>query len=105
MKVPGTILKHLFQSKSIQPPSVIVYNFETMIVETDDKSKLENKDKSFTVKTSEHIPIEYELAIYYLEDIGHENVYFCHIGKDCLDVFADKIYENLTNFARQMNFS
>ena len=39
-----------------------------MILETDDKSKLEelrrNTDKPFTVKTSEHIPIGYALAIY-----------------------------------------
>ena len=34
-------IKPLFQSKSIQPPFVNAYDFDTMIVETDDKSKLE----------------------------------------------------------------
>ena len=102
MKLPGNILKHLFQSKSVQTPFANVYNFDTMIVETD-KSKLEelrkNKHKSFTVKTSKHIRIGYAMEIDYLEDMGHENAYFCYIGNDCLDVFAKKIYENLPNFA------
>ena len=71
--MPGNILKHLFQSKSVQPLFVNAYDFDTMIVETDDESKLEelrkNKDKSFTVNTSKHIRTGYTLVIYYLEDM------------------------------------
>ena len=48
-----------------------------MIVKTDDQSKLkksiENTDKSFTIKTGDHIPIGFALAIYYLENIVFEN--------------------------------
>ena len=45
-----------------------------MIVETDEQSNLgKNKDKSFTVKTSEHIPIGFVLAVHYLESIGGKN--------------------------------
>ena len=48
-----------------------------MIVEPDDQSKLKelrkNQGESYTVKTNEHMPIGFALAIYYLEDIEHEN--------------------------------
>ena len=56
---------------------MIVYNFETIIVERDDQSKVggklrKNKDKSFAIKTSEHITIVFALAIYSLEDVWRE---------------------------------
>ena len=45
---------------------IVVYDFETMIVETDDPSKPEElrKNKSSTIKTSEHITIWFALAFY-----------------------------------------
>lgn len=68
------ILGHLLQKKSLQAPFIIVYEFDKMIVETDEQSNLgKNKDKSFTVKTSEHIPIGFVLAVHYLESIGDKN--------------------------------
>lgn len=66
------ILGHLLQKKSLQAPFIIVYEFDKMIVETDEQSNLgKNKDKSFTVKTSEHIG--FVLAVHYLESIGGKN--------------------------------
>ena len=55
----------------MQPPFLVAYDFETMIVETDDQSKSEElrKNKSSTVKNGEHIPIGFVQAICYLEDI------------------------------------
>ena len=35
-----------------------------------------NKNESFTVKTGEHIPIGFELVVYYVEGMRHENKYF-----------------------------
>ena len=47
------ILEYLPQKKSLQAPFIIVYEFDKMIVETDEQSNLgKNKDKSFTVKVS-----------------------------------------------------
>ena len=65
-KVAGDILKHLLQNKSMQLLLIVVYDFETMTVETDDPSKPEElrKNKSSTIKTSEHITIWFALAIY-----------------------------------------
>ena len=83
------MLQHTLQNKSLQPSFIVVYNFETMIVDTDDQSKLEelrkNKDESFTVKTGKHAPIKLALTVHYLEGIG-QNKYFSYIGEDCLDV-------------------
>ena len=39
------MLKHSFLNKSLQPPFIIVYGFETMIVETDNQSKLQKLRK------------------------------------------------------------
>ena len=73
VEVPENILKHLIRNKSIQPSFIVVYDFETMIAETDDQPKVEelrkNKHKLSTVKTGEHIPIGFALASYYLENI------------------------------------
>ena len=64
-KVAGDILKHLLQNKSMQLLLIVVYDFETMTVETDDPSKPEElRKKSSTIKTSEHITIWFALAIY-----------------------------------------
>ena len=75
-KVPGNILKYLLQNKFLQPPFIIVGYFETMIVETDNRSNLgeliQNKAVSLTVKTSDYILIGFALAIYYSEDTGNE---------------------------------
>ena len=53
----------------------------------------------FTVKTAGYIPIGFELPVYYLKSIGHENEYFCYIGEDYLDVVVEKMDEIKTNFA------
>ena len=57
------ILKYLIRLSSLQLPIGIIYDFETMNVETDDQSKLwelrKNRNKSFAVKTSGHTPIEF----------------------------------------------
>lgn len=46
-KVSGNILNQSLLSKSLQPPFIIVYDFETMFLDIDDQSKLEvlKKDK------------------------------------------------------------
>ena len=36
----GNVLKHSLQNKSLESPFIIICNFETMIVETNDQSKL-----------------------------------------------------------------
>ena len=73
-----------------------------MIVETDDQSKLKelrkNQGESYTVKTNEHMPIGFALAIYYLEDIEHENEYFCYIVKDCSVTFHFKLHKARSYF-------
>ena len=40
-EVPGNILKHVRGNKSLQQETFIIYEFETKIVETDNKSKPE----------------------------------------------------------------
>lgn len=53
-KVFRNISKHSIFESSSQAAFIVVYGFETMIIETDNQLKLEelrkNKDKSFTVK-------------------------------------------------------
>ena len=53
-EVPGDILKHILGNKSLQHHIFVTYGFKAMIVETDNKSKLEelkkNKDGLFTIK-------------------------------------------------------
>ena len=46
-RVPGNIWKYSLQNKSLQAPFIIVYDFETMFLDIDDRSKLEvlKKDK------------------------------------------------------------
>ena len=71
------LLKHSLQNKSLQLPFIVVFDFETMIVETDNQLKLENKenkDELFTVKTGEHLPLGFALTVYYyLEAMEREN--------------------------------
>lgn len=62
------------------------------------KKLRKNKDELFTVKTGEHMPVGFALAIYYLEGIESVNEYFCYIGDDCLDVFVKMMDEILTKF-------
>ena len=62
------------------------------------KKLRKNNDELFTVKTGEHMPVGFALAIYYLEGIESVNKYFCYIGDDCLDVFVKMMDEILTNF-------
>ena len=73
----GNILKHPLFSNSLQTLFIVVYDFELIIGEKDNQSKLgdlrKNKDESSTVKTGEHIPIRFALAVHYLEGKGHEN--------------------------------
>ena len=57
-----------------------------------------NDDESFTVKTGEHAPIAFALAICYIEDTGHENEYFSDIGEDCLDASVEEMDEILNDF-------
>ena len=78
-----------------------------MTVKSDDQLKLEelrkNKDESNAIKTAEHIPMGFEMCLYYFEDIKCKtSEYFCHRGGDCLDVFVGKMNKNLYNFE---NFS
>ena len=80
-KVPGNVLSHLLGNKSIQLPFTVIYDFETMIVETDDQSKPEelrkNKNKPSTIKTGEDKSIGFVLPIYHLEDIKSKmNIFF-----------------------------
>ena len=50
------MLKHSFLNKSLQPPFIIVYGFETMIVETDNQSKLQKlRKKSLIMITAENL--------------------------------------------------
>ena len=73
IQVPEYISKHSVYIKSLQPPFIVVYDFETMIVETDDHLKLgklsKNKDDSFTVETSQYMLKEFGLVVFYLEGI------------------------------------
>ena len=67
------ILQHLLQKKSLQAPFIIAYEFDKMIVETDEQSNLgKNKDKSFTVKVNIYL-LDFVLAVHYLESIGGKN--------------------------------
>ena len=54
-EVAGTIFKDSLLNKSLQPPFIAFYDFETIIIETDSQSKLgelrKNENESFTVKT------------------------------------------------------
>ena len=56
-KVDGSMLKHSLLNTSLQPPFIVVYDFEPMTVETDNQSKLgelrKNEDELFTIKTGE----------------------------------------------------
>ena len=60
-KVSRNILQHSLLNKHFHSLLVVVYDFETMIAETENQLKLgelrKNKDRSLTVKTGEHIPI------------------------------------------------
>ena len=71
--MPEYISKHSVYIKSLQPPFIVVYDFDTMIVETDDQLKLgelsKNKDDLFTIETSEYMLIEFGLTVCYLEGI------------------------------------
>ena len=73
-----------------------------MILKTDEQQKLEkfrkNKDESFTVKTSEDLPVRLALAVCYSNDTWHENEYFCYTWEDCLDDFVEKMNEILGDF-------
>ena len=107
-KVPGNVLSHLLGNKSIQLPFTVIYDFETMIVETDDQSKPEelrkNKNKPSTIKTGEDKSIGFVLPIYHLEDIKSKMNIFFYIGKDCVDAFVEntnKIVYGFANFPRQ----
>lgn len=81
---------------------ISLYKLVQMIVKTDKQQKLENfrknKDESFTVKTSEHLPIRLALAVCYSKDTWHENEYFCYTWEDCLDDFVVKVIEILGDF-------
>ena len=57
-----------------------------------------NKDESFTVQTSEHLPVGLALALCYSKDKWHENEYFCYTWEDCLDDFVEKMNEILGDF-------
>ena len=73
-------------------------------IETE-RIKKKNKDESFTVKTSDLIPIRFALTICYLESMRCESEYFCYIGEYYLDVFIKKLNEILSNwdtFEREM---
>ena len=83
---------------------IFLNDFETMIAETDNQSKLEklkkNKDESFTVTTSKHIPKGFALAIFYSGDNKcRKNEYFRYRGGNCLAVFAEKMDKILLDFA------
>lgn len=55
--------------------SFFIYNFETMIVKTDDQLKLEElkrEGEPYTVNTSEHIPTGLAMSIYYIEDTKYK---------------------------------
>ena len=58
-EIPGNTLEDLAGNKSLQHPSFAIYDFETMTIETDDQSKLEelckNIDKSYTKKSQTYI--------------------------------------------------
>ena len=59
-----------------------------------------NKDESFTVTSSKHIPKGFALAIFYSEDNKcRKNEYFRYRGGNCLDVFAEKMDKILIDFA------
>ena len=64
VKKSGNISKHLLRSKSLHSLwNKSIYDLDTMIVDTDDQSKLEqlkkSNDKSYNVKSAEHIPVKF----------------------------------------------
>lgn len=91
-EMAANILKHLFRNKSLYPRFSVDYDFETMIVNTENQSELEklrkNNDGSYTVKTVEHILISLIIWIHHLKTLNIKNEYFCYRGEDHLDVFV-----------------
>ena len=85
-------------------PLTAVYNFEIRFVETVARSKLRELERTqinhlLWKPAGFHIPVEFALAIYYLEGMGRENEYFSYTGEDCLDVFVKNLDEILSDFA------
>lgn len=73
-----------------------------MFVDTNDQLKLrelrKNKDKSFTVKTSEHIPIGFVFTIHYLKDMERKRNIFSYIGEDYFNVLVQWNFNRFCKF-------
>ena len=70
----------------------VMYDFETMTNRQSIKTRgiKENKDKTYTLKTGEHITTGFAVAIYYSDNIKcRKNDHFCYRGEDCLGVFDE----------------
>ena len=57
----------------------------------------ENQEKSFFVKTNQHILISFALVIYYSENMGREKYFYN--GNDWSGAFVEKMEKILPNFA------